>query len=61
MNQLKGTLSQFWNQVQGFLFPLIENEVGQLNDKQRLLVSILEMVRIEDRVTVHRQTPVESQ
>jgi transposase len=52
MNQLQGTLSHIWNQIQGFLFPLIENEVGQLNDKQRQLISILEMVRVEDRIKV---------
>lgn len=52
MNQLRGTLSQFWNQVHGFLFPLIENEVGQLNDKQRLLISILDMVQIEEWIKV---------
>ncbi|MFZ2956167.1 MAG: hypothetical protein WA705_04660 [Candidatus Ozemobacteraceae bacterium] len=33
MSQLKTTLSYYWNQIHGFLFPLIEDEVGQLSDK----------------------------
>jgi len=52
MSQLKTTLSYYWNQIHGFLFPLIEDEVGQLSDKHRQLISILEMVRIENKIKI---------
>lgn len=52
MSQLKETLSHFWNRVHGFLFPLIEEDVGELNAKQQRLISILEMVRIEEWVKI---------
>lgn len=41
------TLSQFWNRIQGSLFPELEEELGPLTEKQMQLVSILETVRIE--------------
>ncbi len=50
MSQLRQTLSQFWNKVYGFLFPIIEEEIGELTSRQRQLIGILEMIRIEDFV-----------
>lgn len=41
------SLSQFWNRIQGTLFPEIEKEVGPLTEKQQQLVATLEVVRIE--------------
>lgn len=52
MNQLKATLSHFWNQVHGFLFPIIEEELGELTLKQKQFISILEMVKIENFVKI---------
>jgi hypothetical protein len=43
-------ISQYWYRVQLELFPWIEDTVGELSVKQRLLVSILELVRIEEFV-----------
>jgi hypothetical protein len=40
-------LSQFWNRIQGSLFPFLEEELPPLTEKQQQLVSILELVRIE--------------
>ena len=39
-------ISQYWFRVQLELFPWLEDTVGELSAKQRLLVSILELVRI---------------
>ena len=44
------TLSQFWLTVQGGLFGWLEAELGELSPKQKQLVKILEMVRIESFV-----------
>jgi transposase len=52
MSQLKTSLSHFWNQVYGFLFPIIEEELGELTAKQKQLISTLEMIRIEEFVKV---------
>lgn len=47
MSFLAGTLSQFWLTVQASLFPWLEEELGELSEKQRQLVSILELIKIE--------------
>jgi hypothetical protein len=41
------TLSQFWLTVQGGLFGWLEEELGELNEKQQQLVKTLELLRIE--------------
>jgi transposase len=41
------TISQFWNRIQGSLFPELEEELGPLTEKQQQLVAILEVVRVE--------------
>lgn len=45
---LAATLSQFWLTVQGGLFGWLEEELGELSAKQKQLVKILELVRIEN-------------
>ncbi len=47
MSFLAGTLSQFWVTVQGTLFPWLAAELGELSEKQKQLVKILELVQIE--------------
>lgn len=47
MSFLAETLSQFWLTVQGGLFPWLAEEVGELSAKQKQVVAILEMVRVE--------------
>lgn len=47
MSHLKLKLSQHWNSIQGNLFPWLEEELPPLSKKQQQLVTILEMVRIE--------------
>ena len=50
MSQLSKTISQFWGTIQTLLFPWLEEELLPLTDQQRKLVSILEMVRLEEFV-----------
>lgn len=52
---LGATLSQFWLTVQGGLFGWLEEELGELNEKQRQLVKILELLRIESFVKCQGQ------
>jgi hypothetical protein len=47
MSFLAGTLSQFWLTVQGTLFPWLAAELGELREKQKHLVKILELLQIE--------------
>jgi len=46
--RLLDTLSQYWRTVQTNLFPWLAEELGELTEKQQLLISILEMIRIEE-------------
>ena len=43
-------LSQWWEKIQGYLFPCLEKELGPLNEKQQQFISILELIRIEDHI-----------
>jgi len=51
MSFWNGTLSQVWLTVQGTLFPWLAAELGELNEKQKQLVKILELLRIESFVS----------
>lgn len=43
-------LSQIWFEVQTVLFPFLDQELGPLSDRQRKLVAILELIRIEEHI-----------
>jgi hypothetical protein len=45
--KLNTTLSQYWQKIQGTLFPLLQEELGPLSEKLQKLVTILELIRIE--------------
>jgi len=47
MSQLTNRLSQYWDTIQGTLFPWLEEEIDPLTEKQQQLITILELVRIE--------------
>ena len=51
---LTGTLSQCWLTIQGTLFPWLEGELGTLSEKQKQLVAILELIRIESYIRTSR-------
>jgi hypothetical protein len=45
------TMSQYWFRIQSSLFPWLEEELGEITEKEQKLVATLELVRIE-RFTV---------
>jgi transposase len=48
---LIGTISQSWLRIQGSLIPWLEEQLGELTEKEQKLVTALELIRIE-RFTV---------
>ena len=56
MSFWSGTLSQFWLTVQGGLFPWLAEELGELSEKQKQLVGILELVKIESFIKNARRS-----
>src|ERR1700722_3113447 len=47
---LKRTISQYWEKIQGTLFPQLEENLPPLTQKQQQLISILEITRVEEFV-----------
>jgi len=47
MNSLLNGLSQTWLTIQGTLFPWLQEELGELSQKQHQLVTVLEVIRLE--------------
>ena len=47
---LKQTISHYWGKIQGTLFPILEEALPSLTQKQQQLVSILEVLRVEEFV-----------
>jgi len=47
---MAGIIAGFWARVERSLFPHLEESLGPLTDKQKQLVAILELVRIEELV-----------
>lgn len=50
MGKLGQTLSQYWTKIQGSLFPILEEELDPLTEKQQQLIEILELIRIEQYI-----------
>jgi len=50
------TLSSMWERIQSNLFPLLEEELGELTAKQEKLVSVLEIIRIEEALFYEYRT-----
>ena len=44
---LRETLSNTWSHIQGFLFPMLREEVGPLTDKHLQIITVLEVARVE--------------
>ena len=57
MSRLRDTLSQTWLMVQTSLFPWLSEELGPLTEKQQELVTILELIRIEEFIVSSRGYP----
>jgi hypothetical protein len=49
---LMNNISRVWGHIQSTLFPFLEEELDPLTEKQKKLVSILELICIEDFVPV---------
>lgn len=49
-------LSSIWERIQSNLFPFFEEEIGPMTEKQQKLVSILEIIRIEDSLAYTYKT-----
>ena len=47
MSKLGQTIAQYWSKIQGSLFSFLEDELDSLTQKQQQLITILEVVRIE--------------
>lgn len=54
MNSLTETVAQFWSNIQDTLFPYLEEVIGPLTEKQMHLITILEVVRIEQFIPDYR-------
>lgn len=54
MSQLTNRLSQYWDKIQGTLFPWVEEQLDPLTEKQQQLITILELVRIEEFLPDYR-------
>jgi hypothetical protein len=57
MSFVKEKLSQIWDTIQGRLFPELEEHLGKLSERERQLVRVLELVRIESHVIAIRGWP----
>jgi hypothetical protein len=57
MNQLRETLSQYWLDIQGSLFPWLKEELGELTEKQQQLVMTLELARLEEFLSTEYGLP----
>lgn len=57
MSRLRDTLSQTWFNIQTSLFPWLSEELGPLTEKQQELVTILELIRIEEFICSSRGFP----
>jgi hypothetical protein len=51
---LTETLSQYWFRIQSSLFPWLEEELGDMTEKEQKLVTTLELIRIEKYVAYSR-------
>ena len=54
MNTLTKTVSQFWSNIQDTLFPYLEEQLDPLTEKQQQLITVLEVVRIEQFIPDYR-------
>ena len=51
---LVDAISQYWFKLQSNLFPFLEEQLGELTEKEQELVSTLELIRIEKFATYSR-------
>ena len=47
-------LSHHWHKIQTFLFPRLEEELGQMTSKHHQLITTIELARVEDVINSKR-------
>ncbi len=57
MSCLRDSLAQYWLNIQGSLFPWLKEELGELTEKQQQLIAILELVRLEEFLSIGHGYP----
>jgi len=48
-------LGQLWNSIQSWLFPMLEDEIGALDEKHRQFVAVCELCAPQDHMTAYRR------
>ena len=54
---LRETLANSWDHIQGFLFPMLREEVGPLTTQHERLVIVLDVARVETFVRMWAGLP----
>jgi len=57
MNSTLSRIAQYWQNIQGVLFPWLEEEMDELTEKQQQLVTVLELIRVEEFIPDYRGLP----
>ncbi len=47
-------MGQLWNSIQSWLFPMLEDEIGALDDKHRQFVAVCELCAPQDHMAAYR-------
>ncbi|MGI6390535.1 MAG: transposase [Kiritimatiellia bacterium] len=47
-------LGQLWNSIQSWLFPMLEDEIGELDEKHRQFVAVCELCAPQDHMGAYR-------
>jgi hypothetical protein len=48
------SLSHHWHKIQAYLFPQLEEELGQTAEQHRKLITAIELARVEDFLNIYR-------
>jgi len=52
--KLNEKLSQCWHMIQGNLFPWLQEELGELTQKQQQLITVIELTRVEEFIPSYK-------
>ncbi len=47
-------MGQLWSSIQSWLFPVLEDEIGALDDKHRQFVAVCELCAPQDHIATYR-------
>ena len=54
ITQNQAPIGKLWNTIQSWLFPMLEDEIGELDEKHRLFVAVCELCALHDHVDAYR-------